>query len=200
MTAHTTNDTLRFMFDPACPWAWRASLWIRNVRNHRAVEVEWGLFSLEYANRESTDEKYLSGVRKGRLALRLLHLARERGGNGAIDALYLALGRARHERSEALDEPSVLAAALAEAGLDPSLLEEAQACTEVDETLQEEYGAAEETGAFGVPTLYFQEDDTPYFGPVIDPVPDGEEAVALYENLSGIARLPYFFELKRPRG
>lgn len=200
MTAHTTNDTLRFMFDPACPWAWRASLWIRNVRNHRPVDVEWGLFSLEYANRESTDEKYLSGVRRGRLALRLLHLARERAGNDAIDRLYLALGQARHERSEALDDPRVLVGALAEAGLDPSLLEEAQVRTELDGALQREYEAAEKTGAFGVPTLYFQEDDTPYFGPVIDPVPDGQEAVALYENLSGIARLPYFFELKRPRG
>ena len=194
------TQTLRFLFDPACPWAWRTSLWVRNARERRPIDVEWGLYSLEYANREGMDERYLPLVRRSRPALRLLHLAREQGGNDAVDRLYLALGRARHERDEQLDDPEVLGAALSEAGLDPALLGRAQAETQLDETLREGYEAAEATGAFGVPTLYFGGSGAPYFGPVIDPAPEGEEAAQLWDNLYGIASRPYFYELKRPRG
>ncbi len=202
-TRHSTPSeaqTVRFMFDPACPWAWRTSQWIREARKRRPIRVEWGLYSLEYANRKSTDERYRSSVRKSRVALRLLYLAREEGGEEAIDKLYLALGRARHERGEQLDRPAVLESALTESGLDSSLLDRAQVETELDDTLRSGYEALEATGAFGVPTLYFGNDTTPYFGPVIDPVPADEEAAKLWDNLSGIAQRPYFFELKRPRG
>jgi hypothetical protein len=54
-------------------------------------------------------------------------------------------------------------------------------------------------GAFGVPTLYFGDNPAPYFGPVIDPAPTGEDAARLWDHLFGIATLPCFYELKRPR-
>lgn len=197
--SNAETQNLRFLFDPACPWAWRTSKWVRNARKQRPIHVEWELFSLEYANRDGADEGYLERVRRNRLALRLLHLAREQGGNDAIDRLYVALGRARHERGQQLHDPEVLSSALREAGLDEALLETASRQTELDGKLEQIYESAEATGAFGVPTLYFGEEDTPYFGPVIDPVPDGEEAAKLWDNLSDIAEQPHFFELKRPR-
>lgn len=201
LTTQTSDaSSVRFMFDPACPYAWKTSLWVRDVAKRRPIKVDWDLFSLEYANRESGSPEYLARARKNRLALRLLRLAKAQGGNEAIDKLYLALGRARHERKEQLDNPDTIHAALSEAGLPAELYEQAQSRADLDDTLQQEYEAAEETGAFGVPTLYFDEDDTPYFGPVVDPAPQGEEAAMLWDNLSGIARQPYFFELKRPRG
>lgn len=194
------TQTLRFLFDPACPWAWRTSKWVRNARKERPIQVEWELFSLEYANREGGNEGYLERARRNRVALRLLHLAREHSGSDGIDRLYEELGKSRHERGEELHDPQVLAAALRETGMDEALLDTATQQTDLDETLEEGYLAAEETGAFGVPTLYFGQETTPYFGPVIDPVPDNEEAAKLWDNLSGIAEQPYFFELKRPRG
>jgi 2-hydroxychromene-2-carboxylate isomerase len=200
MTAEAQpNHKVRFKFDPACPWAWRTSLWIREARERRPIEVEWGLLSLEYVNRDQGENEYSELMRRSRPAMRLLHLARREAGNDAIDRLYLALGRARHERDESLSDPETLAAGLAEAGLDPALLERAQPESELDEELREEYETAEATGAFGVPTLYLDEDERPYFGPVIDPVPEGEEAAALWDHLAGMAKLPYFYELKRPR-
>ncbi|MDP9351833.1 MAG: DsbA family protein [Chloroflexota bacterium] len=194
------TQTLRFLFDPACPWAWRTSQWVRNARKERPIQVEWELFSLEYANREGGNEGYLERARRNRVALRLLHLAREHNGSDGIDRLYEALGKARHERGQVLHDPQVLSAALREAGLDEAMLDAATQQTDLDETLEDGYQAAEETGAFGVPTLYFGKEKTPYFGPVIDPVPDNEEAAKLWDNLSGLAEQPYFFELKRPRG
>lgn len=199
MTSTDSTQTVKFMFDPACPWAWRTSLWIREVCKVRPVAVEWDLLSLEYVNRENTDDEYTALLRKSRTALKTLALAKRNDGNEAIDDLYMALGKARHDRGEELDDPQTITAALQEAKLDESLLSQAQDEPGLDEELQERYKEAEATGAFGVPTLYFNEDDVPYFGPVVDPVPRGEQAAQLWDHLLGIGEQPYFYELKRPR-
>ena len=34
---------VRFLFDPICPWAFQASLWIREVVKVRPLNIEWGL-------------------------------------------------------------------------------------------------------------------------------------------------------------
>lgn len=200
MSQSTANETrVRFLFDPACPWAWRTSLWMREVRDQKGIDVEWDLLSLEHVNRDNTDEKYTELLKKSRLALRTLALAKQRGGNESIDKLYLALGKARHDRREELDDQEVLKNALNEAGLDETLLSEAESHPELDAELEDRYEAAESTGAFGVPTLYFDQENTPYFGPVIDPVPQGEQAIELWNLVYGIGRQPYFYELKRSR-
>ncbi len=32
---------LNFYFDPLCPWAWRASQWIKEVQKQSSLEVAW---------------------------------------------------------------------------------------------------------------------------------------------------------------
>lgn len=49
------TETVRFHFDPLCPWAWQSSRWIREVEKVREVEVDWRLFSLQLIN-ENTDD------------------------------------------------------------------------------------------------------------------------------------------------
>ena len=34
----TTQKEVTFYFDPICPWAWRASLWIREVAKVRPIQ------------------------------------------------------------------------------------------------------------------------------------------------------------------
>src|SRR5688572_27328496 len=46
-----TPTKVDFHFDVMCPWAYQASLWIREVRDHAGVEVAWRFFSLEEINR-----------------------------------------------------------------------------------------------------------------------------------------------------
>lgn len=190
---------IRFLFDPACPWAWKTSLWIRAASRVRPLTIEWGLLSLEYVNRGQKDGPYMERIKRNRFSLRLLAKAREVAGDEGIDRLFLAVGDARHDQGRDLDDEGMLANALNKADLPASLLEEARKDKGLDATLDAAYERACAGGAFGVPTLYIDHSEVPYFGPVIDQVPSDKDAGELWDLMAGIARHPYFYEIKRPR-
>jgi predicted DsbA family dithiol-disulfide isomerase len=199
MTNHETTHKVHFLFDPICPWAYQASLWIREVTIVRPVKIEWGLLSLEFINRDKKDDKYLAPLRRYRRTFRLLERARQIGGNQALDILYLILGEARHERNRSLNDQKMLANALTAAGLPLSLIEETRVDPDLDEQLDRAYAEDVSKGAFGVPTIYLDDSQLPFYGPLIEVVPTGEEAGQLWDHISGLISLPYFFELKRGR-
>jgi protein-disulfide isomerase len=70
----------------------------------------------------------------------------------------------------------------------------------LDTELAQRYDQAINAGAIGTPTLYFNGGDAPFYGPVIDAVPSGEDAGLLWDHLAWIAMQPYFYEFKRSRG
>src|SRR5919202_2390254 len=109
-----------FYFDVLCPFAWRTSLWIREVARQRAIAVTWKQFSLAIANQADPEGSF---ARKD-LTLGRLAIAAERlGGNAAVDRLYLALGDAIHgQRLDPLDD-AVLENVLTTVGLPPELRE-----------------------------------------------------------------------------
>jgi 2-hydroxychromene-2-carboxylate isomerase len=111
----TQKQAVDFYFDVSCPWAWRTSLWIREVEKVRPIQVTWKFLSLAKIN-EANDYARDSHT-ASHATFPLLAWARERFGNEAVDRLYLALGRARHERKESLADPAVIERALSEAGL-----------------------------------------------------------------------------------
>ncbi len=155
MTTSTTDTQMvRFLFDPGCPWIWRISQWIRDVRRQEPLDVRWELYSLEYVNRANADNPYLPMLRRMRPALRLLELARRRAGNAAVDRLYLALGTAHHERGEDLGDVAVLRRATEESEIEQALLTAALKDTALDDELEQQYAEIEQTGAIGVPTLF----------------------------------------------
>jgi predicted DsbA family dithiol-disulfide isomerase len=149
-------------------------------------------------NREYPDESYQQSVRRLRPAFRLLELARRRLGNDAIDRLYLALGTAHHEGGEDLGDVETLRRAAKEAGIDQALVTTALEDTFLDDELNAQYAAIEATGAIAVPTLFIG-DAAPLYGPVINPVPDEEEARGLWEDVLRLSRRSFFYELKRSR-
>jgi|SRR5579875_756512 predicted DsbA family dithiol-disulfide isomerase len=193
------SETVAFYFDPICPWAWRAADWIREVRQVRPVEVEWRFFSLEEVNKGDKTVDWEGG--RSAPALRVLALVRRQHGNDAVDRLYAALGQARFVRNEELSNPAVIEQALASAGLDPGLRAAALADASTrDEVLREHYAVVEHMEAFGVPTLVLDGGRGPgIFGPVINPVPRGEEAGQLWDRLVWLMRQPGFYEIKRTR-
>jgi 2-hydroxychromene-2-carboxylate isomerase len=199
MTDPDVTHYVRFLFDPICPWAYQASLWIREVVKVRPLNIEWGLLSLEFINRDTKDDEYLTPLRRIRPTFRLLERARQVGGNQILDDLYLAIGDARHERKRSLTDRKMLEDALMGAGLPLSLIEETRVKPELDEQLDQAYATAVSQGAFGVPTLYLDDSQTPFYGPLIEVVPSGEEAGQLWDHVRGLIELPYFFELKRSR-
>jgi hypothetical protein len=90
------TQRLRFLFDPACPWAWRASRWIREAVPRRPIAIEWDVLSLTELNRERMDSDALGRAARRQPSLRLLVRAREQLGNDGIDRLYTTLGHAIH--------------------------------------------------------------------------------------------------------
>jgi protein-disulfide isomerase-like protein with CxxC motif len=190
---------VRFLLDPVCPWTWRAALWIREVMKVRAVKVKWGVLSLEYINRNEVGHPFADRFRSNRWAMRLLTRAADTIGNEAMERLFFAIGEACHVRGEALDKAETLTEALSTARLSPDWLAETKENARLDERLWISYETACATGAFGVPTLFFGAGEIPYYGPIIDRVPSGEEAADLWDHIYAITRHSYFFELKRPR-
>jgi 2-hydroxychromene-2-carboxylate isomerase len=192
----TEPTQLDFYFDVRCPYAWRTSLWVREVCQQRPVVVTWKQFSLSIVNNADPE----SDMARRDLMLGRLFIGAERlGGNGAVDRLYLALGDAMH--GDKLDPMAdqVLGGALTKAGLPADLRDAVLA----DDTTLHDYRASHEEalrlGAFGVPSLVFDGADAAYFGPVVEPIPTGASAVELWDFTLWSAQQPYLWEWKRDR-
>ena len=190
--------TVRFHFDPRCPWAWESSKWIREVEKVRDVEVEWAFFSLEEQNRPDTNPLRNPEAR-GTAALRTLALTRRTEGNVLTGSLYEAIGIRAHERDEKLTI-DLVRAALEDVGLDPGRVDEALSDdVTIKEVSEEHYAVASTVGCFGVPTIVLPTGEA-IFGPVITVAPRGEAAGELWDHFEWLTRQDYFYEMKRERG
>ena len=189
-------QTIAFHFDPACPWAWQSSVWLRRAATVRDLEIRWLLFSLAVVNAPA--EKRPEAVLSDAVALRSLAWVRREQGNDAVGALYQALGTRVHERGERMSD-GLLAGALEDAGLDASVAEQALADdTTVTDILDQHEEAAGRAGCFGVPTIVMPSGRA-MFGPVVSTAPAPPEAGELWDHVSWLVEHERFFELKRDR-
>ena len=173
---------------------------MRAVAKKRPVEVAWKLFSLAEINKGSEpDEAHRVGHAKGMRMERALLAARRHGGNEALERLYMALGEAHHGRREDVDDEAVIARCLKEAGLPDSLYRDAQADDSTTrDLLAEHQDSCDRLHAFGVPTLALEGSDLGVFGPVVEPVPVGQEGLELWDHTLWLLQNPSVFEFKRP--
>jgi hypothetical protein len=212
------NVEVDFYFEPVCGWAWRTSIWMRRVAKLRDVKVNWKLLALAVIN---SPDDWTKDANEGHLHAaglnRTLIMARRVGGNEALDRLYVAYGNAifgTHElltwgqrpnktlRADVSDPTyrALQASCLEQAGLRTSLYEEAMADdSTLAEWLAEHHAAIKQLDAFGTPTLALAGSTIGVFGPVVDPVPDGDEALALWDSVLVALKAPYLYELKRNR-
>jgi len=187
-----------FYLDTACPWSWRTSVWMREVQKVRDVDVTWKFFSLEVVNKANNpDTPTRPGHLESRNTFRTMVLARRKWGAEAVNKLYHEFGTAKHEEKKDLDEETVRTC-IEKAGFSPSLLDEALADPTTEEEYKAEHAAINKEGAFGVASLVIDGSE-PVFGPVIIPVPKGEEAGELWDHVAAMSTKGYFFELKRTR-
>ncbi len=192
------SERVAFYLDPSCPWAWLTSRWVLEAAKVRPLQVEWRLFSLAEVNRGVEEGRAQEAHAASHAAMRVMALARRRGGEEALGRLYTALGEARHERGDSLAEEGVIRAALSQAGLDPALHAQALADPQTDEdVLAEHKQVVERHQAFGVPTLVI--DGSAIFGPIVRTVPRGQAAGELWDHVAWLMRQGDFFELKRER-
>ncbi len=189
---------LTFYFDPRCPFAWGTSLWARSVQAQGAITIDWKLFSLHEQNRDHDVPRTEPAVADA--ALRALWLARKEAGQEGIDRLYLALGKARHDRHEDLSDHKTLRQAVLDAELDAGLLDRALSDDAINAAvLAEHQDSVDRLAAFGVPWLVLDDRDFGFFGPVITGLHDSKEALDLWEHTSWFLGQRNFYELKRPR-
>jgi predicted DsbA family dithiol-disulfide isomerase len=191
-TQHVT-----FYFDPICPWAYRTSVWVREARKVRPLEIEWRFLSLMAVNSGSENLKEVHGM--SITPFRMMALARREVGPEAVDRLYLDIGTARHERNENIGDESTLGSIVSAAGLDPTLVARAMEDESTMADVEADHQKAVDMGAFGVPTIEIDHDRHGFFGPVISEVPEGEGAGQLWDHFSWMIEQPYFYEIKRGR-
>jgi 2-hydroxychromene-2-carboxylate isomerase len=190
---------LDFWFDPLCPWAWITSRWVLEVEKVRPVKARWHVMSLAVLNedKEGMDERYSELMRKAWGPVRVCIAAEQKFGPDVLLPLYTALGTRFHNEKEERDLATI-EAALAEAGL-PADLADAADSTEYDEALRASHKDGMDRVGYEVGTPVISVNGTSFFGPVISPIPRGEEAARLWDGVLMVAGTDGFFELKRSR-
>lgn len=197
MTAvQTTNAD--FWFDPACPFAWITSRWILEVEQVRDISVTWHIMSLAFLNEDKDiPDSYREFLSTAWQPVRVLMAAKNHHGQDVLLPLYTALGTRRHNDGREFTR-EMIEEALTEAGL-PTDLADAMDDESYDEDIRKSHrrGMDQVGDEVGTPTIAFE--GAAFFGPVLSKIPRGEDAGLLWDGCVAVAKVPYFYELKRSR-
>jgi hypothetical protein len=125
-----------------------------------------------------------------------------RCGNDVLRDLYTALGTRIHHHRAPIDR-DLYVAALTEVGL-PIELADAADGTDHDKALLASHDAGMNPVGedLGTPTIHVTGPDgrvNAFFGPVVSPIPRGEQAGRLWDGVLQVTGTDGFFELKRGR-
>jgi len=193
-----TSTNADFWFDPLCPFAWISSRWILEVEQVRDIGVTWHVMSLAYLNqdRDITDD-YREFLRPAWGPVRVCIAAAEKHGDDVLLPLYTAMGNRIHIGGEKISR-DLIAAAIAEVGLEPELVDAMDDSSYDDAVAKSHHLGMDQVGDdVGTPTIAFE--GAAFFGPVLSKIPRGEEAGQLWDGCVAVAKVPYFYELKRSR-
>jgi len=124
-----------------------------------------------------------------------------RFGGEALGRFYDAFGDLVFDywrRPSAGEYHEAVRAALLRCGL-PSELEDAMESDEHDEAMRVSHdaGVASVGGEVGTPITHI--DGVAFFGPVLNAIPRGDDAIRVFDGARLLAGYPQFFELKRTR-
>ena len=188
-----------FWFDPLCPWAWIASRWLLEVEKVRPVAPRWHVMSLAVLNesKEGLPERYQKLMAQAWGPARVCIAADQKFGPDVLLLLYTALGTRFHEQQQPKDRATI-EAALAEAGL-PADLADAMDDPGYDEALRASHRDGMDRVGYEVGTPVISVEGISFFGPVISPIPRGDDAGRLWDGVLLVAGADGFFELKRSR-
>jgi 2-hydroxychromene-2-carboxylate isomerase len=200
-TLHRTVVDL--WFDPVCPYSWTASRWLREVGRRRPLHVRHHVMSLYLLNEHRTDitAEYRRTTETSRGPARVAAAVATGLGEELLGPFYTAFG------AHVFDEwrrPTVtqyhvaIRAALDEVGL-PADLEDAMESDDHDEALRSSHdtGLAKVGGDVGTPITCI--DTRAFYGPVLNAIPRGDDALRVFDGVRMLAAYPEFFELKRTR-
>jgi hypothetical protein len=167
----------------------------------RNVPVRWRAYSLDIKNEGiEIPEQYRELSATSRGALRVVEAVWDEYGDAPIGRLYTAMGNRFHLRGDV--SRAAIAQALLASGLPRHFVEAADDDRwdkAVRYSMEEAIDLVGED--VGVPILLFRDGDevAAISGPVMSIAPAGDEALALWDHVVALARMPGFFELKRSR-
>ena len=204
-----TPTPVEIFVDPMCPFAWLTSRWLGEVERLGRIDLTIRIMSLSILNedREDASEFYRDLVDRAWGPARLAIAIERDYGADALRRWYDELGRRIHTGGERIDV-DLLAETLAATALPDTLLAEAHAGTAtdpagIDELLRESHRHAVDSVGddVGTPVVHINDGGRTiaFFGPVVNPAPQGAEAVRLFDGVALVAGTPGFFELKRTR-
>ena len=187
-----------FHFDIMCPWAYQASIWMRDVRDQLGLQVRWRFFSLEEINRADGKKHpwqrdWSYGWSMMRIGALLGRLEPE-----LLDRWYDAAGTALHVHGRKPHRREVAEELVAELGLDPALVGQAIADPTTSNEVRADHERVTSLGGWGVPTLVFGE-RAALFGPVLIDPPTGDAAIRLWHLMTGWLEFPHLYEVQRPK-
>jgi predicted DsbA family dithiol-disulfide isomerase len=206
MTSNGKPIAVDFYYDFLCPWAYRASEWIREVQQQLGADklkINWRFFPLEQVNSdqdpswkvwEQPDDFPSRGMEMFRGAL----AAWNQDQGAKFEKFHQLVFRTRHGGHTVNGERPTIHQIAEEAGLDMEQFHRDFADRSLLSRIGEDYEhAREQLGVFGVPTLVFENDESAYVKML--PKPPAEETLAVWEDLHRtIANRPYIYEVKRP--
>jgi predicted DsbA family dithiol-disulfide isomerase len=189
-------------YDYLCPFVYRASILLQNVRDsgERDVNVRWRYFSLAQIN--SKDEGWTlwdadeSEHVRGRFAFKAAEAARRQ--DGGFEEFHVRLLRARHLDRADIDDIAVVERVAEDSGLDLARFRKDVAEPTILAALEQDHRAAvAERGIFGTPTFVFAGGATAYVR--LSEAPEPADSVGIFDRLISIAAdEPRILEIKRP--
>ncbi len=190
--------TADFWFDPLCPWAWIASRWMKEVEKVRDVKTTFHLMCLGYLNEEKDiSDEYRQKVDAGWQPVRVCLATFQAHGAEALDRLYTELGTRFHNQGRDQDRETI-EDALTAAGL-PTDLADAMDDDSYDDAIKKSHHAGIDQVGTEVGTPVISVEGVAFFGPVVTPIPRGDEAGRLWDGVRLVAGVNGFYELKRSR-
>ena len=169
------------------------------VSEVRPVDVRWHIMSLAYLNeaKEDLSDEYREMLATAWGPVRVVMAAAKSHGDEVKLPLYTALGNRFHHEKLPRERETYLAA-LAEVGLPESLADAAES-TELDDAIRAEHHEGMDQVGYEVGTPVISVNGIAFFGPVMSPIPRGDEAGKLWDGVVTVAGVDGFFELKRTR-
>lgn len=199
---HGVSTRMDLYVDPVCPYTWLVSRWLLEVEQQRDLDLRYHVMSLRMLNEDRVvDEQYRRNIEQTSGPSRVAAAVSVHHGPDALRAWHTAFGAQIFDHWRYPEREEYVAAsehALAVAGL-PTELANAAGSAEYDEPLRRSHAAGVAAVGVDVGTPVVHLDGVAFFGPVLNAIPRGHDAVRLFDGLRLLAGCPDFFELKRTR-
>lgn len=193
---------LGFYYDPSSPYCWITSRWLVAALKHREIYPTWRPFSLALQlnelNDEPTTDPQVLEHRASHRILRVIEAAGLAGHNRG--EIYTAFGYEHFVNKRPYDNELILEVLKAQ-HLE-NLAEAADSIAFDAEILATVRDADDLLGnhEVNIPICSFEVADKRigYFGPILNSIPNDEEAVRIWDGIIELATTPQFNQLVRP--